>query len=351
MCLSGGLAALFRWAEVPAALLLGPMVAAMGFALFGARIRMPRWSLVGAQAIIGCLVARLVTSGLVTTVANDWLVMLLAVLTTVLAGAVVGWVLMRFGNLPGMTAAWGSVPGAASTMVSMAEEFGADPRLVAFMQYFRLILVVGSASLVSRQLLGAPAVAALAPSAVVLATPLVPLVVTLAIAGSAMWLARRIRFPTCAILLPAVLGGFLQASGTMAVTLPPWLPEIAYGLIGWYVGLSFNRQIALHALKAIPQLMFSTFGLIALCAGSAWMLTWLLKVDGLTAYLATTPGGIDSVTVIAAGSQADVPFVLAIQTMRLFIVLAIGPALAKLIAGMGARRLAVDGIGSDGFAG
>ncbi len=46
LCLSGGLAVLFRWAEVPAALLLGPMVAAMGFALFGARIRMPRWSLV-----------------------------------------------------------------------------------------------------------------------------------------------------------------------------------------------------------------------------------------------------------------------------------------------------------------
>jgi uncharacterized membrane protein AbrB (regulator of aidB expression) len=52
----------------------------------------------------------------------------------------------------------------------------------------------------------------------------------------------------------------------------------------------------------------------------------------LTAYLATSPGGLDSIAVIATGSRADVPFVLAIQTMRLFLVLLTGPAIARLIS-------------------
>ena len=37
--------------------------------------------------------------------------------------------------LPGTTALWGTSPGAASVMTIMAESYGADMRLVAFMQY------------------------------------------------------------------------------------------------------------------------------------------------------------------------------------------------------------------------
>ena len=60
--------------------------------------------------------------------------------------------------------------------------------------------------------------------------------------------------------------------------------------------------------------------------------TYLLDIDGLTAFLATSPGGLDSVAIIAIGSHADVPFVLAIQTLRLFLIILVGPALARLIA-------------------
>jgi len=58
----------------------------------------------------------------------------------------------------------------------------------------------------------------------------------------------------------------------------------------------------------------------------------LLHTDALTAYLATSPGGLDSVAIIAAGSNADVPFVLALQTLRFLVVVLIGPFLAKLLS-------------------
>lgn len=57
-----------------------------------------------------------------------------------------------------------------------------------------------------------------------------------------------------------------------------------------------------------------------------------LRIDPLTAFLATSPGGLDSVAIIALGSGVDVPLVLAIQTMRLLVVLVTGPLVAKLIA-------------------
>ena len=71
--------------------------------------------------------------------------------------------------------------------------------------------------------------------------------------------------------------------------------------------------------------------MIAFCGGLAFVLSRSLGIDPLTAYLATTPGGLDSVSIIALGSGSNVPLILAIQTLRLFAVVASGPPLAKLI--------------------
>ena len=86
-----------------------------------------------------------------------------------------------------------------------------------------------------------------------------------------------------------------------------------------------------YVLRVLPQLLAATAVLVLLCCGSAALLVATLHVDALTAYLATTPGGLDSVTVIALSSGANAPLVLAIQALRLFVVLLTAPWLAKLI--------------------
>ena len=55
-------------------------------------------------------------------------------------------------------------------------------------------------------------------------------------------------------------------------------------------------------------------------------------IDPLTAYLATSPGGANSVAIIAASSDVDVPFVMAMQIGRFLVILMIGPTLARFIA-------------------
>jgi uncharacterized protein len=55
-------------------------------------------------------------------------------------------------------------------------------------------------------------------------------------------------------------------------------------------------------------------------------------VDPLTAYLATSPGGADSVAIIAASTKVDVPFVLAMQTTRLVAVILLAPVITRYVA-------------------
>jgi hypothetical protein len=318
-------------ARFPAALLLGPMLAAIGFGVSGARLKVPKPGFLGAQAIIGCLVAHSVNPEIVGTLLGDGFLILAVVLVTVAAGAAVGWGLTRLQVLPGTTAAWGSSPGGAAAMVAMAEEYGSDPRLVAFMQYVRVVVVVLCASAMARLLAdlgaetGAKSVVPEAPGALTVAA-------TLGIAAVGAGLALALRLPAGALVGPMLLGALLHAAGYATMALPAPLLDAAYALIGWYVGLRFTRETLREMVHALPGILAATLLVVALCGGFAFGLTRLLPIDFLTAFLATSPGGLDSVAIIAVGAKADVSFVLAVQTLRLFTVLLTGPLLAKWIA-------------------
>lgn len=308
------------------------MLVGMAFAVRGAQLHVPRPALLSAQAIVGCLIARAFDPSILGSIADDGLAMLLVVLTTVLASAFAGWVIARTGLLPGTTAAWGCLPGAATGMVVMAEEYGADPRLVAFMQFLRVTLVMITATLVSRLVFGVTAVEhSSGAAALSFADQLPGLAATLAVAAVGGLIARRLRVPSGGLFVPLILAAGLQAMGILTITLPPWLLVAAFSIIGWWVGLRFARESVLYALRAMPVMLVGIFALILLCGLSAVMLVWLVGVDPLTAFLATAPGGIDVISIIAVGSNADISFVLALQTVRLLVVMMIGPLLARFI--------------------
>src|SRR4051812_37446185 len=257
-----------------------------------------------------------------------------AIVGTIAASTPVGWLLVRFGSLPGSTA-WGTSAGAASAMVAMSQEFGADPLLVAMMQYLRVIFVVLTASLVAGLWLGPEH---LVSGAVAIPSPrsgdtnLLFLIETIAIAAMGAWLGLRLKIPAGGLLIPMAVAALLQGAGYLTITLPKALLLFGYGAIGLSIGLRFSRDLLRRTVRALPEMLAGTFALIGLCGVSAWILVRLLHIDALTAYLATSPGGLDSVAIIAVGSHADVPFVLALQTFRLLVVVVIGPLVAKFLS-------------------
>jgi membrane AbrB-like protein len=124
----------------------------------------------------------------------------------------------------------------------------------------------------------------------------------------------------------------LTSFHAVTITLPPWLLASCYALIGWSIGLRFTRDIATHVAQAFTKVAASILTLIALCGALAYGLHVFMGIDPLTAYLATSPGGADSVAIIAASSKVDLPFVMAMQTGRFLVVLLVGPPLARLAA-------------------
>jgi uncharacterized membrane protein AbrB (regulator of aidB expression) len=71
------------------------------------------------------------------------------------------------------------------------------------------------------------------------------------------------------------------------------------------------------------------------CALFGGLLVIGADMDPLTAYLATCPGGMDTVAIIAASTPGvDSPFVMVMQAARLLLVLLTGPRLARFVAGI-----------------
>ncbi len=324
--------ALAQWAKIPAAWLIAPMIVAVVLAVNGIGLKVPRLALTAPQGIIGVTIAQVFTLPILGEVVHAWVPILFVVGSTVVAAGVAGWILAKYSALSPETAAWGSSPGAAVTMIALSGDYGADPRVVAFMQYLRVTLVVLTASFVSRALFFSPA--AHAANAATGTTPftLVPFLLTVIVGIGAAFGGRFSRIPGGQFIVPLLIGATIHVTGVFPIDVPWWLLGAAYVTVGWTIGLLYTRETLRFVARILPTLLLSTTVLLALCALSGVLLVVLLHADPLTAYLATTPGGLDSVSIIALGSGSNVALVLAIQMLRLFAVVASGPPLAKAIS-------------------
>ena len=329
--LSAGIGAVLLWLHAPAALMLGPLVAGIVVASAGGKVAFPLPAFVVAQGIIGCMIARMVPLSILGDILSHWVLFTAGVLSVVVACSLMGWLMTRLHLLPGTTALWGMSPGAASVMTIMAESYGADVRLVAVMQYLRVVGVAAVAALVAR-LFGVSA--SHGAAAIVWFPPVawLPLAETLALAILGPIVARWLRIPAGAFLVPLVGGAVLTHVGWLTIELPTWLLAASYAFVGWNVGLRFTRPLLLHAARALPLIVGSTLVLIVICGVVAAAMVVMAGIDPLTAYLATSPGGSDSIAIIAASTNVDVSFVMAMQTFRMITVMFLAPVLTKFIA-------------------
>lgn len=326
--------------EIPAALFLGPMLVAILFGVSGASIRIHKQAFRLSQGFVGMLVAHAMTISVLATVAQSWHVMLFATVLTVLLSAAVGLGLVRYAGIKGSTAAWGTLPGAASAMVGMSEDYGADSRVVATMQYVRVVCVVMIGALVSRLFgveSGGPEVPA---SALVLhGSDALNIALSVAAIVVGVWLSAKI--PAGALLLPLLIGGVLQLSGLLQITLPHWMLAVAYGAIGCYIGLRFDRPTIRYVWRRLPAMICGSLLLILLCSLSAWLIAELMGKDFLSVYLATSPGGLDAMAIIAIDTHSDIGFVLAMQTLRMLAVIVTGSFFARQIIRLTEKKASV----------
>lgn len=325
---------LFRYLDIPAALLLGAMIAAVIVSISGFSLTLPRKFFYFAQSIIGCMVAQRLSIPALNILSSHWLLVLMVMGSTLAFSFFIGWILAKKTPLPGSTAVWGASPGGASMMVLMSMDYpDADPRLVAFMQYFRILIVSAIAIMISHALMSSTPEHALPHRDVIWFPPVTGLlIVTLIFAVVSGMAGKYLRIPSPYVLSPLIFATILQTTEVLTLELPEWLLGLAYILIGFGVGVRFTQETVKMAIKVLPAITAAILAIVLFCMGLAWLLADIMQVDFFTAYLATSPGGMDAIAIIAANAPVEISLVMAIQTVRLIMTLVLSPIIAKYIA-------------------
>jgi uncharacterized protein len=282
-----------------------------------------------AQAVAGVSIGTYLHASTLTALGARWLPVVLVSAATLAVSLAAGLALARLAPVDRATASLGMVAGGASGIVPMARELGADDRLVAFMQYLRVVVVVlGTPVLVAllfpghhsaRAAGGGPALGVAGGWAL-----------TAACAPFGVLVALRLRIAAGALLGPLILTAVVTVTGLSGgVDVPPLLREGSFALIGLQIGLRFERDTVRAIARLLGAVLLAIVALLAACFGLAWVLSLTTGVSLLNAYLATTPGGLYAVLPIAFGSGGDPTFVLAVQALRVFVMVLAAPAAVR----------------------
>jgi len=289
----------------------------------------------GAQAVAGVSLGAYLEADALSALADSWLAVALVSLATLGLSLVCGTILARTTPLDPPTAALGMIAGGASGIVGMSGELGADDRLVAFMQYLRVLIVVLLTPVgIALFFDGQHGAAVDLPSAGTFGEPLAWLE-TAALAGAGALAGVRARITAGVLLVPMLLTGAFVLSGVLdEFAVPTLLSETAFVLIGLRVGFSFTLDtVRLLGRLTVPVLAMIAFLLVS-CFGLAVLLAVTTPATLLDAYLATTPGGLYAVLAVAFGADANTTFVVAIQTLRVIAMVLLAPLAVRVMLGI-----------------
>jgi len=318
---------------MPAAWFLGPLFAACVVACLRPNaLALPDHLFTVALAIIGSVAGTSLTPDALSIFAAYWFAIPLILIALLVLSLLSGLFLAHFGKLDPTTALLGMLPGGAPGMVALSEALHADVRLVTVMQTVRVMLVLGLLTLVTWLFVPAGGAPVAAPPASPLEQTILWQLATVLITVLGAWGGIRLHLPAGAMLGPALLWGVLGLLGLPHTTWPPLVLPLAYALVGLSVGLQFDIPALRMVGKLLPMFVASMLLLIASAAAMGSLLAYFTGADMLSAYLATTPGGLNMVTIVALESSADVLLVLSINLLRFLMTLLFGPGLVRWLA-------------------
>jgi len=322
---------ILKYLHLPAALLLGPMIAAIILASCSITFTLNHRVFSLAQGFVGMMIVEHLPLHVWQEFTHQWPIFLFGTLSTLLISAIVGWLVTYKKHLPGSTAVWGISPGAASVMTIMSESYGADMRIVAFMQYSRVVCCALATMFVAHFSIETTPIHT-APIQWMQLTVHSDIAIKIGLVFLGVYFSKRYALPGGALLTPMILGFIVNIIYPIPTPLPTTLLAIAYALLGWGIGFRFTKQVLHHVFHSLPIIFSSIFILLLANVILASIITLISDIDFISAFLATSPGGADSVAIIATSAHANIPFVMAMQLARFFLVVILGPVSAKWIS-------------------
>lgn len=329
----GGYTLVLALLRFPYPVMFGALLAGLTYALVTSEELVVAPSLVVAsQAVVGVAIGADTDRGTLAALEAAWLPVVLVCLGTLAVSVGFGLLLRLRPEIDAPTGVFAMIAGGASGVVAIAHDLGADERIVAVVQYLRILMIILVMPAVTSGLLGEPEgdpVPLLAPDAHWTAD----VAFTVVACTVGLLLARYVRIPAHHLLVPLLVSlGLAQLPVLAGARVPAVVQFVCFGIITLQVGLRFTPAILREVVRLLPLFVAAITGLIVVSAGFGVLLADATGRSAVDGYLATTPGGLYAVLAAAVARGADASFILAVQMLRLVVMLLGAPLLARLLA-------------------
>jgi len=329
---------LFIWLQIPVGWLLGSMIGGIIYSVIkGNPQPLPKIFITVGKAFIALATAARFSWETINVAATYAVPLLLCVLISGSLSLFHGYLLSRWSGIDRVTGLVAFIPGAASSIVPIAEEMGADAVAVAVFQYLRLLLVVllipSAAGFFFPADLNDSAMNAIATATANNSS--VPMWLNLAVLGGCcfvgVWGGNRLRLPASGFLGTFLVSLAVFWSCPYDLVVPRWLFAVGLLCVGLSIGVKFDIKTANKLLKAVLIEIVLVISLILLCLGVGYEFHVFTHVDTITSLLGFTPGGLEAMVATVMQLGGDTGLVLAMQLTRMLIIIALGPWLVNFV--------------------
>ncbi len=327
----------FNWLQIPVGWLLGSMIGGIAYsAIKGNPQPLPKMFVTVGKAFIALYTAARFSWDTINVAATYAVPLLLCVLISGALSLFHGYLLSRLSGIDRVTGFVAFIPGAASSIVPIAEEMGADAVAVAVFQSIRLLLVVllipSAAGFFFPADLNNSVTIAIATTA---NNPLIPMWLSLIVLAGCcvvgLWGGNRLALPASGFLGTFLVGLAVFWGCPYELQVPQWLFATGLLCVGLSIGVKFDLKTVNKLLKAVLIEIVLVVSLILLCLGIGYEFHIFTHVDTITSLLGFTPGGLEAMVATVMQLGGDTGLVLAMQLTRMLIIIALGPWLVKFV--------------------
>jgi len=309
--------ALLAWLETPIPWMIGPMVAVATLNLLGIRAFALPYGRQMGQVILGSAIGIYFTPPVLVALGANALPILLTTFSAFAIGGVGALVMSRVSGVDGKSAFFASIPGGSMAMANLAEKYGATmpPVAVAHSLRVSILVIVIPFGLTYGGIHIEPS--SFRPEFSLDYSILIP---WLAASLVLVELSERLRFHNGCLLTPLFVGAILALNGVTLSEVPSWLTDFAQLMFGLILGERYERAFfAKHKLFIPFALVNATFIIVA-SAAVALGISWAFGIPLATMIIATAPGGMAEMAIVAQALQMAIPTVMAFHLFRIIIV-------------------------------
>ena len=332
--LIGGIAALYI--GVPMPFMLGGIAGAASFVLWYERNdrklpKLSRWVRLVSMSVIGAMIGSRFSPELLTLLPQFWISGLALIPFILLAHGGNYAIMRKLGGYEKLDAYFAALPGGIIDSAALAEEAGADLRVVTAQHFIRIILVVASIPLLFLFIQG-DAVGSL--DGQTLATTdydFVDIALLLTIALIGLFIGQLTKLPVSHMLGPLLLSLTLSVGGFVEIDIPPWLGHTAQFMVGTALGAQFSGVSRRLLARGLGMGLLAGIYMLLLAAAFAWFLVQFVPADFGAMFISFAAGGLAEMSLIALSLNFN-PVVVALHHLgRILLTVYIGNFLSRRV--------------------